>query len=176
MRLASFGGASDKRFPLGFIIFVLRYSSRKCGLRRELEQTRGAVATGSPHDAWTQTQRPRSDMTARKRAESPHHSAMRSTPESCQRFAGNVPCQSVICRESVYRPPPPAGHGLRSAMAVAARKSSLRRLATRRAPGTLICRNLCAPRNLAAFNPMKGQVSAFVEHPSHSVRRTVVRN
>ena len=139
---------------LGFTKSTMHQFSRKCGLRREREQPRGAVATGPLHDAWTRSPRPRSDMTARNRAESPNRSAMRSTPESCLRFAGNVSCQSVICRESVHRPPPPAGHGLRSASAVAARKSSLRRqrLAPRRAAGTLI---FCAPRNLAAFNPMK---------------------
>ena len=140
------GPASTR--TLGFIILVLRYSSRKCGLRRKLEQPRGAVAIGPLHDAWTRNPKPRSDMTARNRTESPHRSAMLSTPEYCQRFAGSISCQSVFCRESVRRQPPPAGHGLRSASAVAARKSSSRRLATRRAPGTLICRNLCAPLNL----------------------------
>ena len=112
----------------------MRYSSRKCGLRREREQPRGAVVADPQHDAWTRSPRPRSDMTARNQAASIDRNAMRSKPESCQRFAGSVPCQSVICRESVFRPPPPAGHGLRSAPAMAAEEPSPRRLVERRSP------------------------------------------
>ena len=140
---------------LGFTKSTMHQFSRKCGLRREREQPRGAVATGPLHDAWTRSPRPRSDMTARNQAESLHRSAMRSTPEHCQRFAGSVPCQSVICRESVFRPPPPAGHGLRSAPAMAAGKPSPKRLEVRCSPGTEIRRGLCPRCNLAAINAVK---------------------
>ena len=148
----------------------MRHSSRKCGLRRELEQPRGAVVTGPLHDAWTRSPRSRSDMTARNQAESFHRITMRPWPENHQRFAGTVSCQSVICRESVCRPPPPAGHRLRSAAAVAARKSPSRRLPPRRASGTLICRNLFALRNFAAFNPVKPNPS-FKPSPNSVPRR-----
>ena len=140
---------------LGFTKSTMRHSSRKCGSRREREQPRGAIATGPLQDAWTRSPRPRSYMTARNQAESLHRSAMRSTPKNCQRFAGGVSCQSVICRESVNRPPPPVGHGLRSAPAMAAERPSSRRLEGRRTPGTTIRRGLCPRCNLAAINAVK---------------------
>ena len=133
----------------------MRHSSRKCGLRRELEQPRGGVATDQRHGTRTQSPGPPSTGSARNQAESLHRRAMRSTPGGRERFAGSVSCQSVGCRESVLRPPPPAGHGLRSASAVAARKSPPRRLARRRTPGTQIRRHLCALRSLAAFIAVK---------------------
>ena len=148
----------------------MRHSSRKCGLRRELEQPRGAVVTGPLYDARTPSPRPRSDMTARNPAELLHRTPMRPWTENHQRFAGTVPGQSVICRESVCRPLPPAGHRLRSAAEVAARKSPSRRLAPRRASGTLLCRNLCALRNFAAFNPVKPNPS-FKPSPNSVPRR-----
>ena len=140
---------------LGFTKSTMHHSSRNCGLRRELEQPRGAGATGPIHDAWTRSPRSRSDMTARTPAESLHRSAMRPWPESHQRFVGAVSWQSVICRESVCRLPPPAGHRLRSASAMVARKSPPRRLASRHAPGAQICQGLCAFRNHAASNAVK---------------------
>ena len=133
----------------------MRHSSKKCGFRRELEQPRGGMAIYQRHDAWARNARPRSDRLARNQAESLQRSAVRPRPESRERFAGSASCQSVSCRKSVCRPPPPAGHGLLSASAVAAKKSPSRRLATRRAPGTSICRNLCALRNLTAANAVK---------------------
>ena len=148
----------------------MRHSSRKCGLRRELEQPRASTAIGQRHDACARRPRPCSDRSARNQAASLQSSAVRSTPESHQRFAGNVSGQSVICRESVCRPPPPAGHRLRSAAAVAARKSPSRRLPQRRASGTPICRNLCALRNFAAFNPVKPNPS-FKPSPNSVPRR-----
>ena len=132
----------------------MRHSSRKCGLRRELEQPRGGVATDQRHGAWARNQGPRSDTSARNQAESLQRSAARSTLGR-QRFAGSVSCQSGSCQESVCRPPPPAEHGLRSASAVAAGKSPPRRLARRRAPGTQIRRCLCALRNHAVSNAVK---------------------
>ena len=133
----------------------MRYSRKKCGLRRELEQPRGGVATDQRHGTRTQSTGPRSTGSARNQAESLHRRAIRSTPGGRERFAGSVSCQSAGCRESVLRPPPPAGHGLRSASAVAARRSPPRRLARRRTPGTQIRRHLCALRSLAAFIAVK---------------------
>ena len=133
----------------------MRYSSRKCGLRRGFEQPRGGIAADQRNDAWARYTRPRSDRSLRNQDESIRRNAVRSTTESCERFAGSIPWQSVSYRESVCQPPPPAGHGLRSASAVAARKSPLWRLAPRRAPGTQIRPNLSALRNLAASNAVK---------------------
>ena len=149
---ASAGGSTR---TLGFTKSAMRHSSRKCGLRRELEQPRGGISAGQRHDAWARSPRPRPHGSAPENAESLHRSAERSTSAGRERFAGGVSCQSVTCQESVCRPPPPAAHGLRSASAVAAKKSPSRRLPPRRASGTLICRNLCALRNFAAFNPVK---------------------
>ena len=113
------------------------------------------MATDQRYDAWARSPRPRSDRSARNQAESLQRSAVRLGPKGRECFAGSVFCQSVSCRESVCRPPPPAGHGLRSASAVAARKSPSRRLAPRRAPGTLMCLTLRALRNPAAAVAVK---------------------
>ena len=155
---------------LGFTKFTMRHSSRKCGLRREREQPRGAAVTCPLHDAWPPSPRPRSDMTARNQVESLQCSAIRPWPESHQRFAGSVSCQSIICRKSVYRPPPPAKLGLRSAPAIAAGKPSSRQLEGRRSPGAEIRRGLCPRCNLAASNPVKPNPS-FKPSPNSVPRR-----
>ena len=148
----------------------MRHSSRNCGLRREHEQPRGGIAAGQRNDAWPRIPGPRPGRSAPYEPESLQRSAVRSTPEFCKRFAGSPSCQSANRRESVCRPPPPAGYGLRSASAVAARKSPPRRLASRHAPGTQVCQDLCAFRSHAASNAVKPN-SSFKPSPNSVARR-----
>ena len=148
----------------------MRHSSRNCGLRREHEQPRGGIAAGQRNDAWPRSLGPRPCRSAPCKPASLQRSAVRSTPEFCERFAGSLSCQSVHRQESVCRPPPPAGHGLRSASAVAARKSRPRRLVGRHAPGTQVCQDLCAFRSHAASNAVKPNPS-FKPSPNSVARQ-----
>ena len=148
----------------------MRHSSRKCGLRRDLEQPRGSMAIDQRYDARAQYPEPHIKNSARNPAESLQRSAVPSGSEGRQRFAGSISCESVSCRESVCPPPPLAGHGLRSASAVAARKSTSRRLARRCAKGLQIGHKLRALRNLAVFNPVKPNPS-FKPSPNSMPRR-----
>ena len=148
----------------------MRHSSRKCGLRREHEQPRGGIAAGQHNDAWPRSPWPRPGRSAPYKPESLQCSAVESTPEFCERFAGNFSCQSVNRRESVCRPPPLAGHRLRSASAVAARKSPPKWLPSRHGTGTQICQALCAFRSHAATNAVKPNPS-FKPSPNSVPRR-----
>ena len=133
----------------------MRHSSRKCGLRRDLEQPRGSMAIDQRYDARAQYPGPHIENSARNPAEALQRSAVPSGSEGRERFAGSISCESVSCRESVCLPPPLAGHRLRSASEAAARKSTSRRLARRCVKGTQIRHNLRALRNLAVFYPVK---------------------
>ena len=148
----------------------MRHSSRKCGFRREHEQPRGGIAAGQRNDAWPRSPGPRPGRSAPYELESLQRSAVRSTPEFCERFAGSLSCQSVNRRESVCWPPPPAEHGLRSPSAMAATKSPPRRLVSRHAPGTQICQGLCAFHSHAASNAVKPNPS-FKPSPNSVARQ-----
>ena len=128
------------------------------------------MATDQRYDARAQSPGPRFGKSARNPAESLQRNAVPSGSEGRERFAGSISCESVSCRESVCVPPPLARHGLRSASAMAARKSTSRRLARRCAKGTQIHHNLRALRNLAVFNPVKPNPS-FKPSPNSVPRR-----
>ena len=148
----------------------MRYSSKKCGLRRDLEQPRGSMATDQRYDAKAQSPGWRFEKSARNPAELLQRNAVPSGSEGRERLARSISCESVSCRESVCLPPPLAGHGLRSASAVAARKSTSRRLARRCAKGTQIRHNLRVLRNFAVFNAVKPNPS-FKPSPNSVPRR-----
>ena len=148
----------------------MRHSSRKCGLRRDLEQPGGSMATDQRYDARAQSSGPRFEKSARNPAESLQRSAVQSGSEGRERFAGSISCEYVSCRELVCLPPPLAGHGLRSASGMTARKSTSRRLAQRCAKGLQIRHKLRALRNLAVFNPVQPNPS-FKPSPNSMPRR-----